>query len=194
MLGTIVANRAATAARPVIGRARPIQQPMAAHSPRCEFFRAVIEGALDEVAGLAAANPALPGEVLEGSAAPLGLAVFYGHTEVVRYLLGRGVPVDTPSADGACSTPLHWSVMRGRVAIARLLLERGADVNARQVGGFTPLHMAAQSGDVEMARLLLAYSPEVNAHHAEGGTALSLARQWGHQELAGLLEAHGASD
>jgi ankyrin repeat protein len=163
------------------------------HGACCDFFKAVTDGELGQVARLAAADPTLV-KACAGGSTPLALAAFLGNMELVRFLLNHGAPVDQPLPDFTRATPLHCCVARSQTRIAGLLLDFGADVDARQIGGFTPLHTAAQNGDVEMARLLLAYSPDVNARHAEGGTALSIALDWGHTEMAGLLRQHGASD
>ncbi len=45
----------------------------------------------------------------------------------------------------------------------KLLLENGADPNARQSGGWSALHSAAQMGSLEMAQLLLAHGADVQA-------------------------------
>ena len=55
-----------------------------------------------------------------------------------------------------CRTPLHLAAFTGRTEVVRLLLERGADVNAKnEKGGETPLHNAAMNGHAEAAVLLL---------------------------------------
>jgi ankyrin repeat protein len=60
------------------------------------------------------------------------------------------------------------------VGIARLLLERGVDVNAREKDGWTSLHWAAFKGRVEVAQVLLDHG--ANAKHGDqrGETALHL--------------------
>ena len=45
------------------------------------------------------------------------------------------------SSDG--STPLHEAARSGRKEIAELLIDKGAEVNAKEDGGMTPLHPAA---------------------------------------------------
>jgi ankyrin repeat protein len=53
----------------------------------------------------------------------------YGHLDVVRFLLERGVEPDVRNEGG--ESGLHWTSFGPYPAIARLLLERGATVNLR---------------------------------------------------------------
>jgi ankyrin repeat protein len=76
--------------------------------------------------------------------------------------------------------------------IARLLMEHGADVNARSKSGFTPLMFAARFGDVEAGRLLLARGAGVNDANAEGVTVLMVAVLRDHAEFAQFLLDQGA--
>ncbi len=72
----------------------------------------------------------------------------------------------------------------------RALLEHGADVNARQEGGWTALHAASQNGDVEMARLLIAAGADVKARAENQQNALDLALTKGHQAMVELLDEY----
>ena len=77
--------------------------------------------------------------------------------------------------------------------IARLLLERGAEVNARNRDGRTPLHDAAVSGHREMAELLIAAGADLEARDSESGvTPLYEAASWGRAGVLELLIAKGA--
>lgn len=53
------------------------------------------------------------------------------------------------------STALHWACANGDVAMATLLLKKGASVNIQNFGGSTALHSAASNGQPEMVELLL---------------------------------------
>ncbi|KAG5817889.1 hypothetical protein H9Q74_002814 [Fusarium xylarioides] len=52
-------------------------------------------------------------------------------------------------------TPLSWAATNGHKAIAKVLLEKGADIETKNKDGYTPLSSAALQGHEAMARLLL---------------------------------------
>ena len=83
---------------------------------------------------------------------------------------------------------------RGDLAGAKLLLERGADVNAVDHRGYTALVLAAHfDGDaVELVQLLLAAGADPHAI-AEGETALSLAARRGETEVTMMLRKAAAA-
>ena len=87
--------------------------------------------------------------------------------------------------DGAGETPLGMAVARGHVAIARLLLASGADVERRNGSGATPLHVAAEHGQVATATVLLASGAVVDSPitRYDGVTALARAAGHGHALL-----------
>src|SRR5262249_30226384 len=63
------------------------------------------------------------------------------------------------------STGLHAAAARGHVDAARLLLQHGADPNARDVGdNASPLHFAAGGGHTETVRALLDAGADVHGH------------------------------
>lgn len=78
------------------------------------------------------------------------------------------------------------------VEITRLLIEKGADINARGQDGRTPLMIAAIKGYAEIVKLLIANGADVTIRSAKGETALSLAKAYNNNEIQKLLKAAGA--
>ena len=83
----------------------------------------------------------------------MALAVLYGHTEITEYLLNKGFDVN--SRDKGKRTPLHYAVLGNQIEISRLLISKGAIVDA--IGDIldqnksTPLHLAVRLGDSEVS-------------------------------------------
>ena len=99
--------------------------------------------------------------------APLHSAAWYGDLEMVQVLLDYKANVNVQ--DPVNWTPIHY-VSRGFRTqpaphnirqlfpdVARLLLEHGADPNARTNFGQTPLYLATADGTAEVVRVLLEY-------------------------------------
>ena len=72
--------------------------------------------------------------------------------------------------------PLHSAAAAGDAESARLLLEAGADPDARQAGGFTALQAAAQRDDEALAALLLRHGADPALRNDEGADAEGIAR------------------
>jgi ankyrin repeat protein len=90
------------------------------------------------------------------------------------------------------ATPLHIAAGKGNVSVARLLIQNGAEVNAKlSDNGFTSLHLAAGNGHEKVAELLIAKGADINAKSMYGETPIDLAMSNGHKELAELLRKHG---
>jgi uncharacterized protein len=166
---------------------------LADKSAGLDIFEASAAGRLDRVAELAGERPALVNAHANDGFQPLGLAAFFGHTDIVDFLLSSGAAVNSPSRNAQHVMPLHSAAAGAHLAIARLLLEHGADVNAVQEGGFVPLHSAAQNGQIEMVTLLLARGAAVGAQTSDGRTALAFALEAGHTRVAELLRQNGAT-
>jgi len=94
--------------------------------------------------------------------------------------------VNRAKADGG--TPLYIAARNGHVAVAKLLLMRGAAVNPALIAdSWTPLLIAAYKGHVEVAELLLERGAAMNQATVSGGTPLYIAAQEGHLAIAKLL-------
>jgi ankyrin repeat protein len=76
--------------------------------------------------------------------------------------------------------------------IVRLLIDHGANVNAKAHYGATALMAAAQNGHLDVVKLLIAKEADVNARTRDNQTALSATQEGGHAEVARYLKEHGA--
>lgn len=114
---------------------------------------------------------------------PLAAASQFGHVDAVRALLDLGAAPD-PAV-------LKRSILSNRVAVVRLLLDAGADVNhVDDATGMTPLMYASaiDFGDSTMVDMLLAAGARPEVKDKEGLTALDRARHAGNLHLVPSLE------
>jgi RNA polymerase sigma factor (sigma-70 family) len=89
-------------------------------------------------------------------------------------------------------TPLHEAAAHDRIEIAALLLDYGANINARTASGLTPLYEAVLSNHVNSVRLLLSHGARTSFAQAGETTALHGAVIKGYPESVHLLLAYGA--
>ena len=130
---------------------------------------------------------------------PLHSAAYYGDLQMVQVLLDYKADIDAQDDTG--ETPLHglsWNRGGGRQIsqlhkVSRLLLEHGANVNARSHNLSIPLHIAAQNGRVEVVRVLLEHGTDANAPNKTQSTPLHVAAQQGEVEVVRVLLEHGAN-
>jgi ankyrin repeat protein len=122
----------------------------------------------------------------------LGHAAFFGHWKVCDFLLKHGADAKAAVADTG-ETALHGALSKaGRpyyLYVVRLLVEHGADVNARTIPGKetaafmrdvrtkgeTPLHRAAAYSDAATIEYLLAHGADREARDAHGDSPLTWA-------------------
>ncbi len=87
-------------------------------------------------------------------------------------------------------SPLHSVSRMDEVELARLLIEKGAELETRDYGGATPLEVAAGNGSYETAKLLLASGAEARTT-VDRETLLHVAAKSGNVRLVQLLLGHG---
>jgi ankyrin repeat protein len=181
-----------------------------------ELTDAIQKGDSARVTALLDADPTLL-QSYDGPATPILLAIYHGKTDVARLLADRAPAVSFAeacalgdlarvrqqldadpdevherSADGYPSVGL--AIFFGHPDVARLLIERGADVgaaaeNAQRVA---PVHAAAAACDHATMRLLLERGADPNAHQQLDYTPMHGAASRGDVAMARLLLEHGA--
>lgn len=134
--------------------------------------------------------------------APLHIACFFEHLEVVHAILESGADLKLRVEKTiAKETPLHIAAGNGFGEIVKALLEKGADPNSIASNHLkTPLHVAASDGHVQVVKYLLqggakkeAPRPAELSRFGFWCTPLHLACQKGHLEIVKVLHQHGAN-
>lgn len=143
---------------------------------------------------------------------PLMIAARTGSAPAIKALVGHGATVKVKDA-WMEETPLSWAAAENHPAAVAMLLEVGADPNARSKvlsfpefrwvtsgmvstalprGGWTPLMHAARQGALEGARALADGGADLNIKDPDGTTALVFAIINAHYDLAAMLLEKGA--
>lgn len=120
---------------------------------------------------------------------PLAKAVALNNIKDVGDLLRRGADANQREGDGL--DVLSIAAVLGHTQVARLLLDRGAHINARSKGA-TPLMKAVLMNHADTARLLIDRGADVNAATDDGLTALIYSVQGNNMEIMQLLLGKGA--
>ncbi|HEY7149128.1 MAG TPA: ankyrin repeat domain-containing protein [Gaiellaceae bacterium] len=130
-----------------------------AADPELDVFEAAAVGRSDRLRELLDQDATLANAWADDGFQPLGLASFFGHVDAARLLIERGADVSSASRNDLKVAPLHSAVAEKdaetRYELAALLLEHGADPNARQQDDFTPLMAADHHGDERLRALLV---------------------------------------
>jgi ankyrin repeat protein len=119
--------------------------------------------------------------------------------EFISLLVGAGITdLNRPSKDD--SLPLGWAAYHNQLDTAEILIQYGADVNARDSFDQTALHVCAQKGVPDIAKFLIQHGADVNIQDESGRTPLAVALEqadldhesaWGKRKVAKILKKHG---
>lgn len=122
---------------------------------------------------------------------PLHIAVLHKHAKLAQDMLDKGAHINLP--DTAGYTPLHEAAEANDPAMARLLIDAGADVaKSQQLHRVTPLILAIKAGAKEIVELLLQHAADPSADDADGLTPLMAAVNKPNDAIAGTLLGAGA--
>lgn len=183
-----------------------------------QLFQAVQEGKLDRFRGLLSEDPALAHARDERGVSVLLHARYRGRFDMIEALLAlragdldlfeaaalgetnrlarlvaqEPTSLDKHSPDGF--TPLHLATFFAEPDAARLLLQRGADVEAVSTNAMAlrPIHSAAAGGSTEIVDMLLSERADPNSRQHGGWTALHAAAASGRIDMVRTLVQHGA--
>lgn len=104
-------------------------------------------------------------------------------------VLAKHPQTQVNSQNSQGETPLMLAAINNQLDLAKVLIQRGADVNKP---GWTPLHYAATRGHREMMRLLLDNEAYIDSESANGTTPLMMAAYYASPLAVKLLLEEGA--
>ena len=125
---------------------------------------------------------------------PLHYAAQKDFAKVAAELIARGALLEDQQVHG--NTPLMEAAGKGAVEVIRVLIDAGANVNAKgSETHYTALHRAAETDQSEVAKLLIQAGADVNAKSSEeydSQTTLDIAKEFESLEVSHLLKQAGA--
>src|SRR3954468_24191121 len=120
--------------------------------------------------------------------APLVMAAYLGHADIVRRLLAAGADV-TAVDPSMRATALHAAAYAGRTEAARLLIEGGVDIDRQgPVNGYTALHDAIWQNNIDTAEVIVAGGANLRLKSHDGQTALDFAKAKKRKEIIAMIE------
>lgn len=151
-------------------------QALLGSKPLLDVFEAAALGDVDRLTALLDQDPSRVRAVAADGFTALHLAAYFAQRAAASLLLDRGADPRSVAKNPSKVEPLHSAVASTRCDVVALLLQRGADADARQQGGFTPLHAAVKRRDMEMIGLLADHGADPEVTDDEGKSAIDHAQ------------------
>ena len=111
-------------------------------------------------------------------------AAWAGRLGIVNILLQNGA--NPNEWNNLRNTPLHFCASL-TVEVAKKLIDAGADVNAKNIFGFTPLYLSVKCNKIDMVRILMDNGADENIANDLGDTPLTVARKIGYMNIVDIM-------
>ncbi|XP_059474783.1 protein fem-1 homolog C [Neocloeon triangulifer] len=128
------------------------------------------------------------------NATPLVMACRYGHFDVAEYLIEKcNADIEQPGAvvfDGETiegAPPLWCAAAAGHLAVVKLLVRHGANVNSITKTNSTPLRAACFDGHFDIVKFLIEHNADIEIANRHGHTCLMIVCYKGHIKIAKFL-------
>lgn len=126
------------------------------HEAAREGRTRVIESLLNE-------NPKLANQQDDDNRLAIHWAISFNHKDIVNLLVST-INFDPDVQDGSGWTPLMIAAsVKDGEEMVDILLEKEADINAKNFAGQTALHLIASKKNIDLARRLLNHKPAASA-------------------------------
>jgi cytohesin len=174
-----------------LGNDKGMENLLMAKGAKVDIFTASAMGDIERVQGFLNSNPSMI-NATQGVLTPFHVAAYSGQTEMMKFLLGKGVDVNAGYPEKI--TPLFLAANNGHLDAAELLIAKGAIINSESSNSQSPLFGAAWGGNKAIGELLIAKGADVNAKNDIGWTPLFAAAMTskGSNDMVELLIAKGA--
>mgnify|MGYP004507483455 FL=1 len=103
------------------------------------------------------------------------LAAANGKNEVIDILLDKDAS-NINDVDNKGNTPLHWASMKDRADTVELLIENGADIEAKDIDNWTALHYAAAFASLQTVEALVDNGADKNSLTKDGNIPVNYAK------------------
>ncbi|MHC9540406.1 MAG: ankyrin repeat domain-containing protein [Vulcanimicrobiota bacterium] len=170
-----------------------------------DIHKAAKGGDLEAIKAIIEKGPDKINEPNSEGLAPLHLAAFYGHVEIVNYLIDNGAKIDirTCAENSSWNTPFHFAAEQGYLQIIKIFLDKGTNINVLNRWGENALHRIAYLNDYsvnfrrtnsyeEIVEFLIKKGIHINATNSSGLTPLQAAKL-NNIKIIKVLQKYGAN-
>ena len=137
----------------------------------------------DKLIAILLENGADPNIANDKKSAAIHWAVRYERLSTVKTLLNSAKTDANKIRSLGLYTPLIMASAFGFLDIAKVLIDKGADVNLMAPGGVVALHMATEEGHLELVKLLLRKKADFTIEDSKGDSAIVIAARKGHAKV-----------
>ena len=156
-----------------------------------DIFEASAAGDCARLAELCGEDAGAVQQVSVDGWTPLHLAAAFGGPAATAWLLDHGAAVNAFSRNPMRNQALHACIALGRnTETAKVLIDRGAELDTAQAGGYVPLHQAAAAGLEEMTGVLVEAGADAKRRCDQGKMPVDYARERKHEGVVALLPAN----